>query len=150
VGASGATAGSFNVTAGVLSSIVANTLTIGSTSLVSGISLGASVVQPTYNMVFVNAGTFDAGSNGISAPSRNVTIQASDILIPGAITANIVTLLPVSAEQINFNGSSAVVGSFNVTSAVLSSITANNLTIGTTSLSGGILMGNNIDVSGTG
>ena len=59
------------------------------------------------------------------------------------------TLTPNSAEAISVGYSSAQAGTFSVESGELANITAGTVTIGSTSLAGGLTVGGNIGVSGT-
>ena len=60
-----------------------------------------------------------------------------------------VTLLPNSAEAISVGGSSNLANTYNVTANMLANITAGTVTIGSTSVAGGLTVNGNIGVSGT-
>ena len=148
--------GTFGINSTELSHITAGNLIIGGTGLGGGLTTGtawniggtAGTTAGAYNLTLNNAGNINTSAGTITLGSNNLTMNAGTVTL-GSITGNSsssVSLLPSIAESIGVGGAG---GTFNISAANLAAMTTGIVNIGNTSITGGLTVYGNLNLTGT-
>lgn len=138
-------------------SLNANNLALATTGGNGSISVGANVTGTNSVWLSTNgSGEVIIGEAATLStnPGGAISISAGSLAINGAINAGggILTITPNAAASIRVGAHFILPGSsdFNVTAAMLQSVSADTVVIGSNSLTGGIVVADDMDISGGG
>jgi hypothetical protein len=140
--------GNVDVTGGSVGANGEFNVSTASAMTISGDVSGNVIDLSSTGTITLNSGVSLSGSGS----ATEVYLTASDLSLLGsnAISGDFVALLPNAAIAIILNASGTTPGSFNVISGVLNAITATTVQVGLESRGGGLTLGANVNMSGTG